>query len=311
MGEFSVIDVADNVALQRAASEAIQAAKSPDPFAAVTLVTDSAAQAWALRRQLAEASAPGTGVVNIRAVTLADLMSELARRVDLVSPASTDPLVAASVVGGLLRADTGPLSASADHPATALLLTSLSEQLTWCDVDDTSANLHSAGVSLTARSAIEFVARTRDAMSGALGVSTWREVSAAVVARVAVDPRLTSDLGSLVVVSAQVPAPTRVVLDALAAHTSVVHIRVTPPAAPIAARVLDFPDPATEASFAVPCAADAIAKGSSPGSLAILYSTDLPYARLLERALDDAGIDWHGPTGQTSAHQQSPGVCSH
>ena len=112
-------------------------------------------------------------------------------------------------------------------------------------------------------------------------------------------PRLASDLGSLVVVSARVPAPTRVVLDALAEHTPVVHIRVTPPAAPIAARVLNFPDPATKASFAVPCAADAIAKGSSPGSLAILYSTDLSYARLLERALDDAGIDRHGPTGQT------------
>ena len=299
MGAIEVIDVADNAALQRAASEAIQAAKSPDPFAPVTLVTDSAAQAWALRRQLAEACAPGSGVVNMRAVTLAELMSELARRVGLISPASADPLLAASVVGGLLRADTGPLSASADHPETALLLASLSEELTWCDVDDTSSNLDLAGVSLTARAAIEFVARTRSAMSGALGISTWHDVSAAVVARVTGGPRLASDLGSIVVVSARVPAPTQVVLAALAAHTPVVHIRVTPPAAPIAAHVLDFPDPATEASFAVRCAADAIAKGSNPGSLAILYSTDLPYARLLERALDDAGIDWHGPTGQT------------
>ncbi|MFZ4486413.1 MAG: PD-(D/E)XK nuclease family protein [Candidatus Nanopelagicales bacterium] len=299
MGAIEVIDVADNAALQRAASEAIQATKSPDPFAPVTLVTDSAAQAWALRRQLAEACAPGSGVVNVRAVTLAELMSELARRVGLISPASTDPLLAASVVGGLLRADTGPLSASADHPETALLLASLSEELTWCDVDDTSAILDSAGVSLTARAAIEFVARTRSAMSGALGISTWHDVSSAVVARVTGDPMLASYLGSIVVVSARVPAPTRVVFDALAAHTHVVHIRVTPLAAPIAARVLDFPDPATEASFAVRCAADAIAKGSNPGSLAILYSTDLPYARLLERALDDAGIDWHGPTGQT------------
>ena len=299
MGEFSVIDVTDNAALQRAASEAIQASKSSDPFAPVTLVTDSAAQAWAFRRQLAEASGIGAGVVNLKVTTLAELMSELAQRVGLVSPATADPLLAAAVVGGLLRADTGPLSASADHPETALLLASLSEELTWCDVDDTSASLDSAGVSLTARAAIEFVACTRGAMSGALGISTWHEVSAAVVARLTGDPRLASGFGAIVVVSTRVPTPTRVVLAALASHTPVVHIRVAPPAAPIVARVLDFPDPATEASFAVRCAAEAIAMGSSPSSLAILYSTDLPYARLLERALDDAGIDWHGPTGQT------------
>ncbi|MFZ4487256.1 MAG: PD-(D/E)XK nuclease family protein, partial [Candidatus Nanopelagicales bacterium] len=180
-----------------------------------------------------------------------------------------------------------------------LLLASLSEELTWCDLDDVSASLNSPGVSLTAGAAIEFVAGTRKAMSGSLGVSTWHEVSAAVVARVAGDPRLASDLGAVVVVSARVPAPAQAVLSALADHAAVTRITVTPPDAPIAARVLDFPDPATEVSFAVRCAADAIAQGLSPGSIAILYSTDLPYARLLERGLDDAGIDWHGPTGQT------------
>ena len=299
MGEFEVIDVAENAALQRAASEAIRRAKSSDPFAPVTLVTDSAAQAWALRRQLAEASGPGTGVVNLKVMTLAELMAELARRVGLASPVSADPLLAASVVGGLLRADTGPLSASADHPQTALLLASLSEELSWCDLDDASASLNSPGVSLTARAAIEFVAGTREAMSSSLGVSTWHEVSAAVVARVAVDPRVAIDLGSVVVMSARVPAPARAVLSALADHAAVTRITLTPADAPITARVLDFPDPATEVSFAVRCAADAIAQGLSPGSIAILYSTDLPYARLLERGLADAGIDWHGPTGQT------------
>ena len=102
-------------------------------------------------------------------MTLAELMAELARRVGLASPVSADPLLAAAVVGGLLRADTGPLSASADHPQTALLLASLSEELSWCGLDDASASLNSPGVSLTARAAIEFVAGTREAMSSSLG----------------------------------------------------------------------------------------------------------------------------------------------
>jgi hypothetical protein len=128
VGEFEVIDVAANAALQRAASEAIRRAKSSDPFAPVTLVTDSAAQAWALRRQLAEASGPGTGVVNLKVMTLADLISELARRVGLASPVSADPLLAAAVVGGLLRADTGPLSA---RPGSSLRACSPSRSTPW------------------------------------------------------------------------------------------------------------------------------------------------------------------------------------
>ena len=69
MGEFVVIDVADNAALQRAVSAAIARAQVSDPLAPVTLVVDSAAQAWTLRRQIAEAGAPGTGIANVRAMT--------------------------------------------------------------------------------------------------------------------------------------------------------------------------------------------------------------------------------------------------
>ena len=125
MGECVVINVADNAALQRAVSDAIARAQVSDPLAPVTLVVDSAAQAWTLRRQIAEASAPGTGIANVRAMTLVEFLSLLADRAGVTTPASTDRLLEAAVVEALLRAETGPLSASADHPETALRLASL------------------------------------------------------------------------------------------------------------------------------------------------------------------------------------------
>ena len=299
MGEFVVIDVADNAALQRAVSDAIARAQVSDPLAPVTLVVDSAAQAWTLRRQIAEAGAPGTGIANVRAMTLVELLSLLADRVGVTSPASTDRLLEAAVVEALLRAETGPLSASADHPETALRLASLADELAWCRLDAGGDARVVDGVSLTARAAIDFAADARPALASALGTTPWPDVTTAICAALSGDSISASDLGSLIVICGRLPAPVQGVLKLLAAHAEVSQVVVSPDPSPIPARVLDFPDPATEAAFAVRLAADALATGASPGRVAILYSADTPYARLLERALDDAGVAWHGPTGQT------------
>ena len=299
MGEFVVIDVADNAALQRAVSDAIARAQVSDPLAPVTLVVDSAAQAWTLRRQIAEAGAPGTGIANVRAMTLVELLSLMADRVGVTTPASTDRLLEAAVVEALLRAETGPLSASADHPETALRLASLADELAWCRLDAGSDARVVDGVSLTARAAIDFAADARPALASALGTTPWPDVTTAICAALSGDSISASDLGSLIVICGRLPAPVQGVLKLLAAHAEVSQVVVSPDPSPIPARVLDFPDPATEAAFAVRLAADALATGASPGRVAILYSADTPYARLLERALDAAGVAWHGPTGQT------------
>ena len=291
--------VADNAALQRAVSDAIARAQAADPLAPVTLVVDSAAQAWALRRQIAESSAPGGGVANVRAMTLVELLSGLADRVGVTTPVSAEPLLEAAVVEALLRAETGPLSASADHPETALRLASLADELAWCRLDDRVEALAADGVSLTARAAIAFAADARPALAATLGTTPWPEATAAICAALSGGSTTTADLGALIVICARVPAPVQEVLRLLAEQSEVSRVTMSPDPSPIPARVLDFPDPATETAFAVRLAADAVASGASPGRVAILYSADTPYARLLERALDDAGIAWHGPTGQT------------
>ena len=299
MGEVATIEVADNAALQGAVRDAIESAQATDPLAPVTLIVDSAAQAWALRRQVAETGPRGRGIANLRAMTMTELMSELARRIGIATPSSADPLLQAAVVEALLRSESGALAASADHPDTALRLAALGDELEWCRLGQDVDSLATGSVSLTARAAIRFVADARPALTAALGATPWPDASAAITDALTAGTLSAADLGSVIVACARIPAPVADVLSALAGHAAVTVIRLTPDPAPIAARVLDFPDPATETDFAVRLAAAAIAGKSSPGRVAILYSADSPYARLLERALDDAGIAWHGPTGQT------------
>ncbi|MBU6244122.1 MAG: PD-(D/E)XK nuclease family protein [Actinomycetales bacterium] len=299
MGAPVMLEVADNAGLQAAISDVIRRSQEADPLAPVTLVVDTAAAGWALRRQVAQAQAPGTGLANVRAVTLLEWMSDLGERVGLTSPATADPLLSSAVYEALLRRQAGPLSSSAEHPQTALRLAGLADELAWCRIDDGIDALAPAGVPLTAREAIAFAARARPEVAAACGSTPWPDLAAAVCAAVGDGSIPSSALGTVIVACARVPAAVQDVLASIADRADVVRLVITCAASPIRARVMDFPDPATETAFAVRLAADAIPASSSPGRVAILYSAETPYARLLERAMDDAAIAWHGPTGQT------------
>jgi RecB family exonuclease len=301
MGDVVVVDVADNAALQRALTERILAAKGDDPFAPVTLVVDSPAVGWALRRQLVCGWPAGAGVANLRTLTLNELMAELAAGCGIATPGQGDTTLRVAVTESFLRSDTGPLMASRDHPDTALRLAALGDQLIWCTLDPASLATLEPGVSATARAAIDFAAGTRGALAETLDESDWPTAATGIAAALTTDQGelASARLGTVLVCSARMPAVVRDVVAALARHGSVVRFVLAPPDEPIAARVLSCPDPATEASIAVRFAADAIGQDVALDDIAILYATDLPYARLLEDALAAAKIEWHGPTGQT------------
>lgn len=301
MGDITPLGPQDNGELQQVVVQAVRRAQAADPLAPVTLVVDTAAQAWVLRRQIVESLAVGSGIANLRAMTLQELLADLARRAGVPGPASRDEVRETAVIEAMLRAERGELAASAEHAETSLGLAALADELTWCRMGAEVDALGGEGVSPTARAAIDFVHRVRPTLTRALRTTTWPDAADRICAAVAAGTVPTSDLGALIVVTARIPAPAQAVLDALAQTHDVTRVTLALNEAPIAATVLDFPDPATETAYAVRLAADAIAQGVSPGRVAILYSTDVPYARLLEHSLADAGIAWHGPTGQTLA----------
>ena len=300
MGEIASIRVDGNAELQAAALGAIQAAQQDDPLAPVTLIVDSPSQGWALRRQLIRAWPIGTGVANLRALTLTEFLGELASPTNLRLPGTSDDVLRSAVVEATLRSQTGPLAASKDHPDTAVRLSTLTDQLAWCRLDSATIDgLPPEEVSATARAAIGFARDARQVIAEALDEPSWPDACSRIVTWLGATPSASVPTGVVVCCARRLPTAAQAVLTALAGHVSVTRVVVQPGAAPISATVADFPDPATECSMAVRLASDAIRSKVAPDRVAIVYSTDLPYSMLLEDALTAAGLEWHGPTGQT------------
>jgi ATP-dependent helicase/nuclease subunit B len=300
MGDIAHVEVADNAQLQQRLMALIEQAQARDPLAPVTLVVDSPAQGWALRRQLVRARSVGSGLANLRTVTVTELLGELAPATGVTVPGSADDVLRAAVTEATLRAQTGPLAASRDHPETAVRLGALADQLAWCALDPETVDAMTAeSVSLTARAAVAFAAQARAAVAVELREPDWPRVCTAIVEHLGGDPGRAGLLGTVLVAAGRLPNPVREVLGVLSDSTTVVRVRVDPGRLPIEAQVVSYPDPATESAMAVRLVAEAILDGTAPDRIAVLYSSPLPYARLLEDAFAAARIEWHGPTGRT------------
>lgn len=292
-----------NERLQSAILSAIAAAQSDDPLAPVTLLVDSSAQGWALRRQIAARLAPGSALANVRTLTVGEFMGRCATGWGLPEPTALDDVVRTAITGATLATETGPLSLSAAHPDSAIRLTRLADELQWCLLDEPSlASLATAGASSTSRQALAFIAHARSALAAAVGPTTWVELTGqieeAATRAGGVLPASVHGLGSIVVVAHRVPTPVLRMLALLERSARVEHVAVHREALePAEATVIDCPDPASEVSIAVRHVAAALAGGAAPSNVALVYSAQEPYASLLASALDDAQIAWHGPTG--------------
>ncbi|CAB4924869.1 MAG: hypothetical protein F2836_02015 [Actinobacteria bacterium] len=299
MGDPQAQFIGSNADVQSEILSLIGALQAGDPLAPVTLVVDSPAQGWALRRQLVCSLPAGAGIGNLRTLTVDELMEHIERACGLSIRGSASESLRTAVTEQVLRSQEGALAASREHPDTVLRLAALSDELKWCELGpDTDAIITAAGASATSTAAINFVPEVRAAWAAALGERPWPEAVDAMVARMREIPDL--DLGAIIVTTVRVPSPVQRVLDSLGERATV--IRVQPAATSngtTPSLVIDCPDPALESALAVRAVAAAMHAGDQPAHMAIVYSTDKPYARLLEQALGDAGIEWHGPTGQT------------
>lgn len=286
-----------NSLLQQRVLELVLAAKAADPLAAVTLIVDGAAQGWSFRRQLASRIKPGGAVANLNVLTREEFLQfcltqaggELVDRDRLISTVATESLLA--------RVD-GPLAAAAHHRDSVQLLTSLSEQLAWCELTPADVDRASPEMTDTASAALEFVVRMRQELHGAAAVRNWAATCEQICAApLDVFERLRTQLGTLLVVSQRPPAGFKAVLEQfLSAGGQVELVELKPAAAPRADwQVLSCPDPATECAVAVREVAAALA-ATAASDIALVYAAASPYAGLLGAELDRAGLQWYGPS---------------
>jgi len=297
LGQDNCTVVASNAELQEAIAAQIDKIKEGDPLAPVTLLVSSKALAWQLRRQLASRLESGSGFAAVRALTETELLDECALALGLPPASGGDRIVRAAVLENELRRAGGVLGVSADHPETAVRLGRLMDDLRWCELDDESLKGLSEVASPTSTAAIEFIASVRSQVSKTTGSVDLVALSKQILERLASTegtPAGIAALGSTIVVSQSIPSAVWSVVTGLG--LPVHRVRIKASADPVQAAVHGVPDPATEAALAARYVAQAIHSKVDPQQIAIVYSTAIPYASLLHHALNDAQIDWHGPS---------------
>jgi ATP-dependent helicase/nuclease subunit B len=96
--------------------------------------------------------------------------------------------------------------------------------------------------------------------------------------------------------------------DVLAAARSLSSERVAPvvPASVAATEIVSVTDADEEVRHAVRAVVDAARRGTPLASMAVLWPTDRPYARLVEHHLGVAGIDWNGRPGTKVSERLVP-----
>jgi ATP-dependent helicase/nuclease subunit B len=296
------VDVPDARALQAEIARIIQQRKAGDPLSAVTLVVDSPLTGTMLRRQLVAEGHLGGGTGNIRLLTAADLIGEVADCAGVAAPADVPRVVREAVVSAVLATDPGPFAVSATHPSTAQRLSDTLDELEWCALDPDDVTRASAAAPTTvSKDVLDFIRRVRSTLGALPGGQAKAALVEEVVDALPHDGSLLplAKLGSLVVVTQHVPAPLDRLLGAVAEHIPVYRIREVPSANQALHSVRDCPDPSTEVAFAVRQAAGAMVAGARSEQVAIVYGTSNPYAPLLAAELDRADIAWHGPTVTT------------
>lgn len=285
-----------NAALQAAVLQAIAAAKGADPLAPVTLLVPNRSLAWQLRRQLARRLPAGAALAGVNALTELEFLDACALALGLTPATAGDRIARAAVLEAALRG-ASELGVSAEHPQTATRLGRVLDDLRWCRLDEDQMTRLAQVATPTLITTVEFIRQVRSQIAQATGAVELPQLADQILATHTADAALPpglAALGTVIVVCADTPAPIRQVLTGLGLPVTWLRLHVNGPA--VQAQVRTLPDPATEAAVAVRVAVEAIDAGRAPEQIAILYSTSVPYAALLDHALNDAGVAWHGPT---------------
>ena len=320
------------IAPQRALAElaaAISDSKAGDPLARVTVAVPTNICGVMTRRALGRRG----GIAGVDMITL-NRLAELIAGPTLAavgrSPIST-PVIDLTIAA-VLTDDPGPFGAVATHPSTVVALRNLHTELRLADPDDVG---RLRDESLRGRQAVRISA----AITAALGARWYDEADLFAGAARSVDSQTPSNLRSLVLYLPQelhgraisfvralgrcvdvrivaqltgdttADADTRQLVDTLGAvaatsATGQASGRNGPSPRPVA--IVSTTDADEEVREATRLVVDAARGGTPFERIAVLWSTQRPYARLVEHHLSAADIPWNGRPGTTLAERLAP-----
>jgi hypothetical protein len=266
----------------------VHEAKAGDPFAPVTVIVPSHASALDIPRYLARKS--GSGVVGVRAFTLIDLAIDLfALSPEASGRALLDPMIRQGALSASLARNPGVFKEVADQPGTAAALTRTSSALDGVNVD-TAASLPEL---------VQDVLRLNDGAMAALKSAYFTEAAAlSGAAKLLSQPGALDQLGTIIgfmLPAGQGPSAEHLVdtlsaagMQSLAAEGSVRGVD----------SIYSASDSDDECRAIVRSVAELLGSGVAGHRIGVFYSASDPYRSLLARRLDEAGIEFSGPSAQ-------------
>ncbi|NBQ97780.1 MAG: hypothetical protein EBU12_06080, partial [Microbacteriaceae bacterium] len=292
-----IIEYASVVDLHSDIQERIREHKRSEPMAPVVLVTDSPLQGLLLRRQLVDSSEAGA-VGNIQVKMIDEVISDIFKHTG--SKVSSSPSAAAldAACYSAMLTNATFASAGSDALTTASGISSVYSKLRF-NTDIELQTLLSENLSDTQKAVIETVIAARDILHSKLGVDRLPEkIEGAIDAiKSGATPKLPSVL--YLVLTENLPRLVGGLFDCL--ETCVRYeVSAFEPKIKTAQKYFSAPDPQTEAALAVSQLVELVDSETEPSEVAMVYSNESQYVRLLGTALDDAGISWHGAMDKIS-----------
>jgi RecB family exonuclease len=269
----------------------ITSQKTKNPLSATVLVVENPLQGLLLRRQLV-ASSPIKALANIQVKSFDELIAELGLKklgLDLTFP--TDAILDAASYS-VMVANPQFGFGQAISLATATGISTVFKTLKFTSDEKLVKLSESAIVSETQKAVILSVIEVRRVIEKNYGFPNYPRAILNLANKLATTG---SDDTEYFVISEGIPALLESVFEALqnSVHYNV-EIGMENPKLENAQKHFTAPDPQTESVLAVTQVLQLISDGVHPFDIALVYSNEQQYARLLATALDEAGITWHG-----------------
>ncbi|WP_208322633.1 PD-(D/E)XK nuclease family protein [Salinibacterium sp. ZJ454] len=279
-------------------TELVAAAKQNDPLGRVTILVPSHTSGLDATRHLARTVNGGRGVLNVHAMTLADVASQLHTMSGEASGRSlATRLVREGAVRSMLAEQPGLFEAVAAQPATARALAAASDLLDAASTADTETSELTREVLRVHRGVRERLAPHWFTFhDGAIVATRMIQTDADVLGRT-----FGTIIGFLLPHVHDLGADERHLLAAVRQAAPFDDITIHTIGEPAAPRMISTTDPDEEARAVARLVVEKIRQSTPAHRIGVFWASADPYRALLHRHLAEAGITVNGPAARQLA----------
>ena len=301
---FEVVEFGNSAEATRHVSKILKDARAKSNLTPITFVAQNYRSGNALVNQFTRQMVLGEGLAlaAIEQITATDLLSNLAQHLDIIWSFNDYSKSLAQATSRKLFRDEQFGKSQKIMPSTVLAISECVAKFNWIDLEESEIyeKLAAAQLTPTSKLLLSFAKDVQQEVNKT-ETKTPANLLKLLSSRVAElkESSANESLGRVIQLDEGLPETFSEFLESILDDSSFTALRVRKTALESEvkdASVTSFPDVFTEVRHAAQQAINFINSAGSALDVAILYSDSKDYATSLIAALDDAGLEWHGPS---------------